>query len=80
MDAKLKKAEHPWKSRVMLSKELRAHQKFPDLLKRFRGILNKITPQKFEHFLKQVCLSGSLLIYLPLAHTLSNGWVRQFTL
>ncbi|XP_028426718.1 eukaryotic translation initiation factor 4 gamma 1 isoform X2 [Perca flavescens] len=62
-DVQLNKAEKAWKPTVKKVVHNRAveependseHAKTQDLFKRVRGILNKLTPQKFQQLMKQV--------------------------
>ncbi|XP_076365221.1 eukaryotic translation initiation factor 4 gamma 3-like isoform X2 [Tachypleus tridentatus] len=54
-DVKLHEAENAWKSVTKSSKEISDEEsKTQDLYKRVRGILNKLTPQKFQMLATQV--------------------------
>lgn len=62
-EVKLNKAENAWKPGAVkqvekAGEEENAHQ---DLLRRFRGILNKITPQKFENLVEKVRPASSCM-------------------
>lgn len=54
-EVKLNKAEKAWKPGAAEKEEIdEADKMHQQLLKQFRGILNKITPQKFQHLVEQV--------------------------
>jgi len=53
--AKLKRSENAWKKAEKVDDEVKsAEQKKEEMLKKFRGQLNKITPQNFQSLSQKV--------------------------
>ncbi|XP_023306426.2 eukaryotic translation initiation factor 4 gamma 3-like [Lucilia cuprina] len=57
-DVKLNESDNAWKPRVLTKDSLEANTNLPpekeELLRRVRGILNKLTPEKFEPLVEEI--------------------------
>ncbi|KAM7341427.1 eukaryotic translation initiation factor 4G1 isoform 1-T2 [Cochliomyia hominivorax] len=60
-DVKLNEADNAWRPRVLLKStdsvsdpEQKAHREKEELIRRVRGILNKLTPEKFEPLVEEI--------------------------